>query len=192
MEYLLALDQQFFFLINHLPHAVWSDFIAEAASGFGYAWIIWLAIGIMLFVRKEEKDHWFWVPLGVAGILCYGLSEVLVKNIVMRSRPDILISTIIVRVMPGSYSFPSTHATVAFACAYLFSRKEIHWLWMYGLAVLVCISRIYLGHHYPLDVVGGAILGTVIGMVSMKLDEHLHRANRIFIIRSAKKRRKRI
>jgi len=163
MEFLFSLDQQVFFFINHLPHQEWTDFIAQAFSGFGYAWILWFIISVILFLRKEKKDHWFWVPLGIAILLCYGLSEVLFKNIVMRPRPDMLATSIVVGAIQRSFSFPSTHATVAFAFAYLFSRKEAHWFWMYALASLVCLSRIYLGHHYPTDVICGGFLGYFIG-----------------------------
>jgi undecaprenyl-diphosphatase len=189
MEFLRHIDTQLFFFINHLPHAWWSDFLGEAFSGFGYAWIIWLVISVLLFIRKEKKDHWFWVSLGIAAFLCYILSEVLFKNIVMRPRPDMFTSTIVVGLTPGSFSFPSTHATIAFAFAYLFSRKEAHWLWLYGLAGLVCFSRMYLGHHYTIDVIGGMILGTVIGMVSLILDEILHKTKRFAVRHSSKKRK---
>lgn len=161
------LDTQLFFFINHLPHTPWSDTLAEGLSGFGYTWIVWVIIGMGLVIRNERKSHWFWVPLGVAIGLCFFLSELLGKHIVGRVRPDMLPGTIVVGSVPLGFSFPSTHTTVAFACAYVFSRKEVHWGWIYLLAVLVGLSRIYLGHHYPVDVVAGAVLGTGIGWVSI-------------------------
>lgn len=179
MDFLLFLDRQVFFFINHLPHTSWADFIAEAFSGFGYAWIIWFVIAVILFIRKETKDHRFWIPLGIAAMLCYVLSEVFFKNITMRARPDLLITTLVIGDIPRSFSFPSTHATVAFAYAYIFSRKELHWIWLYILAGLVCFSRIYLGHHYPIDVIGGMMLGTVIGMCSLKLEDHVYKTKHV-------------
>jgi undecaprenyl-diphosphatase len=183
----LSLDTKVFFLINHLPHTFWTDFFAEAFSGFGYAWIIWLGISMVLFIRKEKKDHWFWVPLGIAAVLCYVLSEVLFKDIFERPRPDALFGAIIVGSIPSSFSFPSTHATVAFAFAYLFSRKDTHWMWIYALAVLVCFSRIYLGHHYPIDVLVGVLLGTGIGMAGETADIYLHRIHRRLHHQNSKK-----
>ena len=192
MDTIQRIDTSAFFIINHLSHVWWSDFLSECFSGFGLSWIIWFIIGVILFIRKEKKDHWFWVPLCIAAISCYIFSEVLCKNIVMRPRPDMLSSAIVIGSVPRSFSFPSTHATVAFAFAYLFSRKELHWFWMYGLAFLVCISRIYLGHHYPIDVLGGMLLGTVIGMMSTLLDTVLHKTKRLAVRYSSKNKGKRI
>jgi len=192
MEFLGSLDTQTFFFINRLPHTPWSDIFAQALSGFGVSWILWFIIGVLLFVRKEKKDHWFWLPLFVAAVLCFFLSEVLFKNIVMRSRPDFLTGTIVVGAIPRSYAFPSTHATIAFAFAYLFSRQEVHWAWMYGLAFFVCVSRVYLGHHFPTDVLGGMLLGTTIGMVTMMIDRVLHRTKRAVLGPFSKKKGKQV
>lgn len=186
------LDTQLFFLINHLPHVWWSDYLAEACSGFGYAWMIWFVIGIVLFFRKERNDHWFWVPLGITALLCFGVSEVFLKYMVLRPRPDILDAAIVVGSVPDSFSFPSTHATVACAFAYLFSRKALHWGWLYTLAFLVCFSRIYLGHHYPIDVVGGILVGSGIGWVSVGFNRILHRWYHRIFDSSSKKRRKKL
>jgi len=191
MHQLISFDTQFFFFLNHAPHPWWTDLVGEALSGFGFAWILWLGISVLLFIRKERKDHWFWVPLGIAAGLCYILSEITLKQWFGRVRPDALDGTILVGTIPGSFSFPSTHATVAFACAYLFSRKEAHWGWMYMLAFFVGLSRIYLGHHYPIDVLGGAVFGTGIGVVSGWVDTVLHSFHQRVYHPMSKKRIKR-
>jgi undecaprenyl-diphosphatase len=67
-------------------------------------------------------------------------------------------------------SFPSTHATIAFAAAYVIGKAEKSWRGAsFVLAVAVALSRIYLGNHYPSDVVVGALLGLLVGVVSMRL-----------------------
>lgn len=64
----------------------------------------------------------------------------------------------------GTFSFPSNHALNNFAIAIFFSRfyKDLKWV-LFITASLVAISRVYLGLHYPSDILGGAIIGLVIG-----------------------------
>jgi membrane-associated phospholipid phosphatase len=96
--------------------------------------------------------------------IAFGLSSLVstvVKALVDRPRPtfDPLVD------LPASASFPSGHATTAFAaavaCAVLIPRLKWPAL---TLATLVAVSRVYLGVHYVFDVVAGALLGTAVGL----------------------------
>ncbi len=175
MELARLLDFNLFLAINHLPHTVWTDWVAQLLSGFESGWIIWAIIGVGIFIAEERKNHTFWFPMGIAGALSFLFAEVVFKYSVARIRPAFLSEAILIGSLPHSYSFPSTHATVAFAFAYLFSvKKPVLKGWLYVLAVLVCFSRVYLGHHYPLDVVGGGILGTAIGLFSVYFEHAVY------------------
>jgi undecaprenyl-diphosphatase len=64
--------------------------------------------------------------------------------------------------MPHSFSFPSGHTATSFAAAYAVARTlGRRWAWLYAVAALIAFSRLYLGVHYPADVLGGIILGTL-------------------------------
>lgn len=167
MEILLALDRQLFSIINGTFHAPVLDAIAVMFSGVGRAGIIWFIIAIVLFIQEEKKDHWFFAPFLFAGGLSYFVSELLLKPLVGRIRPSLDMGASIVGNQSTDPSFPSGHATIAFAMAVVLSRKEPKWKWIfYSLAVLISLSRIYLGVHYPLDVIAGGIIGLVIGSLS--------------------------
>lgn len=172
---LLSFDQSLFLSINHLPHTSLTNTLGLLLSGVGTAGILWFLLGLFLFFREEKKDRWFFAPLFLAGALSWSIVEVVLKPLVARSRPALELGTIIVgSSMNDSYSFPSGHATIAFAMAVVLSKKEPKWRWMfYVLAVLISLSRILLGKHYPLDVIVGGFLGWCMGYFSLWLAKRM-------------------
>jgi membrane-associated phospholipid phosphatase len=99
-----------------------------------------------------------------ADFLGQGISSLL-RQAIPRDRPPLrypepepLVGT------PSSHSFPSGHATSSFACATILTAAAPRYgPLFYLLALAIGFSRIYNGVHYPLDIVGGAILGVAIG-----------------------------
>jgi membrane-associated phospholipid phosphatase len=64
---------------------------------------------------------------------------------------------------PTQLSFPSAHASTSFAAAGLYARLGLPARVLYALAVKLSLSRLYLGVHYPSDVLAGALLGAIVG-----------------------------
>lgn len=174
MENLLALDTQLFFAINHLPHSFIADWMALFLSGVGSAGIIWIIIGVLLFLREETKHHRFFIPfLGVLG-LSWVVVEQAIKWFVGRPRPGIDMGAYVVDSSAVWYSFPSSHSALSWAFVVVLSHYEPKYRGVYVvLAVLISLSRIYLGVHYPLDVLAGAGLGLVIGTISLQAQSFL-------------------
>jgi glycosyltransferase 2 family protein len=106
--------------------------------------------------------------LGLAGSLVWLLAKV-VKQVVERGRPAELLNEVVLRNAPATGNgYVSGHAAVAFALAavvapYLGRRGRII-VWL--LATLVCIGRVFVGAHLPLDIVGGAAFGFAIGSLA--------------------------
>lgn len=162
------MDTQLFFAINHLPHTNLTDAVAAALSGAGTAGMIWFIIALIMFLREEKKDHWFFAPFLFAGGASYLISEIILKPLVGRVRPSLEMGAIIVGTQSNDPSFPSGHATIAFAMATVLSRVEPRWkLWLYLVATLIALSRVFLGQHYPLDVLAGSLLGWGIGIITL-------------------------
>jgi membrane-associated phospholipid phosphatase len=76
----------------------------------------------------------------------------------------------------GKYSFPSSHAANHFGLAcfwfysiHLLTRQKWYWLWVW--AFLICYAQVYVGIHFPLDMLGGAFLGLISGLALAKLFE---------------------
>lgn len=177
MQLPLALDRQLFLLINHLPHPPLVDGAAMILSGIGTAGMIWIFLGVVLFIREERKDHWFFLPLITSFLLAWLAIEAYVKPWFGRIRPMPNWGAQLIIDSPGSYSFPSGHATVAFALATVLSAKEPRWKWwFYLLAAAIATSRVYLGVHFPADVIAGGVLGLIIGYASVWLGREAKRA----------------
>jgi undecaprenyl-diphosphatase len=167
MDTFLGFDTQLFFFINHLPHVPLADALAGFMSGIGESGFIWFALGAWLVFREEHKDHQFFLPLAVAGFSVWMIVDFILKPLVARLRPSSALdaATVVGGYLSG-YSFPSGHAAFAFALATVLSYREPRWTkWLYTLASLVALSRIYLGYHYPVDVIAGGLLGWGIGLL---------------------------
>lgn len=172
---MMNIDTGVFLFINHLPHTAISDGVAKFFSLIGTAGIVWLVIGGLLFLKEERKHHLFFAPIVAAGGISYVLVELIVKPLVARMRPSVEMGAIIVGNVKNDFSFPSGHATIAFAMAVVLSECEPKWKgWFITLAVAIALSRVYIGVHYPLDVVFGALLGWGIGVNILWIRKRYH------------------
>jgi undecaprenyl-diphosphatase len=170
MDWLLSVDTQVFFLINHVPHVGFIDSLGLFLSGIGEAGMVWFVIGAYFFFKEESKDQRLFIPLGLAGAIAWSISELILKPLVARLRPSsALDAATVVGGFPLGYSFPSTHAALAFALAVVLAYKEPKWKkGLFLLAFAISLSRVYLGHHYPIDVIVGGLIGWGIGTLVIR------------------------
>ncbi len=126
--------------------------------GYGYIWAA-LALALILFGGPQDKLN---VLVGLATLIVVVAICQALKHGVDRPRPAFFRRGFHHQFLTPS-SFPSNHTAVAFAMAYVVARLYPAWhtvLLLYALAGLIGLSRVYLREHYPLDVLGGAALGT--------------------------------
>jgi undecaprenyl-diphosphatase len=125
------------------------------------------------------RRPWFFVALVTATLAADGLS-LLLRQWIGRDRPPLVYAEPRPLVgLPHSGAFPSGHAATAFAAATVIawaSRRLA--IPVYVLATLVAWSRIYVGVHWPLDVMGGAVLGTLVAIALLRLLEAPRRSLR--------------
>ena len=117
------------------------------------------------------------VHLLVAGLAAYLLARLL-KELVGRGRPGDLLAEVQLRgADDAGQGFPSGHAAVAVALAcVLLPHVAGRWRWAVGAAaLLVCLARVHVGAHLPLDVVGGAALGVACASAVLLVAEHRSR-----------------
>jgi len=179
LESLQSYDSEIFLALNGL-HADWFDGIMKGISG---KWI-WVPFYVMLLFMIWRRNRWLHsessVRRTVLCLVCIALAITLsdqvcasvLRPIFCRPRPANADSPIheLVHVVNnyrgGHYGFPSCHAANSFALAAfiaLFFRVRAAVWGMFGWAVLLCYSRIYLGVHYPGDLLVGALVGAASG-----------------------------
>lgn len=140
------------------------DVAMRFISSLGSAWTS-VGLCLLLWSLPGYRGHAVPVSFSVAG--SHMMVQAL-KRLIRRGRPYMVspsIRTVTSRLFDGS--FPSGHTTAAFSIAGIFSATTGAALPLWTLAGLVGVSRVYLGHHYPTDVLGGAAIG--IGFASLTI-----------------------
>ncbi|MDE2059293.1 MAG: phosphatase PAP2 family protein [candidate division NC10 bacterium] len=174
LERLREWDETGFHLINGSLRNRFLDLLMPFVSNkWNFALPAAALLGYVLLFRPK-RDRIIAVS-AIALILLTDETSQLLKDLFQRIRPcGVLNATACLRVR--SFSFPSNHAANMFALAtflsYNYSRSGFVW---FLAAALVGYSRIYVGSHYPLDVLGGALWGVLIGMLGAAAVRHLLR-----------------
>jgi undecaprenyl-diphosphatase len=171
LDQIIHLDQSArFWVITH--RLGWLDGGMWILGVIGRGGLVWLVIGLtVMLIRRATPAVLFELMLAI--VLASLLANHVLKPLVSRERPFVSTPEILViGARPGDASFPSGHAANAFAGATVLARRlrAQRGVW-WALAALIAYSRIYLGVHYPLDVIGGALLGYVCGVVAGRVGE---------------------
>lgn len=166
-HHLIQIDQALLSFISNLPHPYWLNTFMALVSLIGTGGGI-LLLGSLFIGYLEERFEL--LPDTVLTVTYTTLlTEFGLKPLFARPRPPAVYQLYTTSIF-ASYSFPSGHTTTAFALATLLARRSPrHSLWLFLLALLIGASRVYLGVHYPLDVIAGIVLGTGIGELAHRL-----------------------
>jgi decaprenylphosphoryl-5-phosphoribose phosphatase len=160
---LARLDSRLLYAMRTRFHGSAAETVGRCLGRIGEYGAVWFLIGIVLaFVDPDNGEDW--VVAGLLGPISIGLNFV-VKVIVRRPRP-VLVGLPPLGGAPSSLSFPSAHATSSFACATAMTRIAPEAAILFVLAAAIAACRPYLGMHYPSDVLGGALLGTALGLLA--------------------------
>ena len=172
MEWLLEKDGQLLrWLMEQFSHPV-LDEMMQFVSSLGNKGMVWIGIGILLLLlgvkNKKRRNGGLLVLLSLA--VNFLACNVILKPLVDRTRPYYVLDYTPLIPPVGDPSFPSGHTSASFAAAtaiYAINRK---WgLAAYLLAAVMGFSRLYLGVHFPTDVLAGALVGTAAALAVVRL-----------------------
>lgn len=135
---------------------------------------IWIMITMALLCFKKTRKSGI---LAVVALLCaFLIDNVILKNVIARTRPYEVIDGLQILIQKQKdYSFPSGHTGSSFAAAIIFFQTlpKKYGISAIVLASLIGISRLYVGVHYPSDVICGFLIGMIIGIVVNRLYEYI-------------------
>ncbi|MDO9045958.1 MAG: phosphatase PAP2 family protein [Methanobacteriaceae archaeon] len=170
---LYHMDLNLFYFFNLHIHNPSLDVLMPLITmpGTHIFWII-ICIGLYIFGGQKGKQTAFLCIIAL--FIAFFASEIL-KFILARPRPyEVLSGTRHLMDVMG-YSLPSGHSTAAFAAFTVIGVKYGYLYIFLGLAIMVAISRIYMGLHYPSDVLAGALLGIFCSLIVLKYEGKLIR-----------------
>lgn len=173
LDFLYSIDVAVFYFINNSLANPVTDKIMPFITNEN-SWILVYIFFWFILLFKGGK-HRVIIAIFILLMITFSdqLSSVHLKIWLGRIRPcNVLPDVHLLVSCTNSYSFPSSHAVNNFAAAIFVSYfyKNLKWP-LFSIAFIVSLSRIFVGVHYPSDIIGGAILGLIIGYIFAKLTD---------------------
>lgn len=170
-----GLELAVFRVLNDLPTGLYRLFLVITQAGS-----MWILFGATLMLVGLKRSRLALRLFGV-GVTAFVTTEIF-KFVIARPRPASLLSDVFVRDhLVLNYGFPSGHTAIATAMGLILVAtvpRPYKWLCWLGI-LLVAISRVYLGVHAPLDVVGGFNIGVIVICLSLLIDGKLAAVRKI-------------
>jgi undecaprenyl-diphosphatase len=161
LQFIQSIDNNILLFIQENLRSGFLNAVMLFFSGLGTAGLVWIAAGIAMIITKKYRRT------GILLLVCLAvtwvLNDLVIKNLVQRPRPYVSLPGLEVLVpLRSDFSFPSGHSSTSFACAFVITRMNgRRWALAYIVAAMIALSRLFVGVHYPSDVLAGALFGTL-------------------------------
>ncbi|GAA0797212.1 phosphatase PAP2 family protein [Faecalicatena orotica] len=174
MSYLLQLDGDILLFIQQYLRHDWMTPFWKFITSLGNAGWFWIVLSIVLLLFKRTRK------IGITAIIALAIgaliTNVALKNLVARIRPYEVVDGLRLLIeRQRDYSFPSGHTCASFAAALVYYKMAPR---KWGipaviLASLIAFSRLYVGVHYPSDVLAGLLIGIFAAWAALKLSGYI-------------------
>lgn len=161
-------------------HTPLLDKILAFITSLGNAGIIWIVLAVVLLILPKTRKTG--IIVAAALLMDLVLCNLILKNLVARVRPyDVNTAIAILIKKPLDFSFPSGHTAASFAAmtALFLAKMKKAWIAALVLAVLIAFSRLYFYMHYPTDVLGGAVVGILSGIIGYAIVEKIDKRRKV-------------
>lgn len=171
MHGLLHLDGQILLWLQEMVRGPLLTKFFTFFTQLGNSGALWIVLALLMLCHpRTRRAGWCALIAMLLGLLC---TNVVLKHLVHRTRPWHLLHGLLPLVKElDPNSFPSGHTTAAFAAGVTWFRT-LPWRWARNgalvLAVLMGFSRLYVGVHFPTDVLAGAVVGTLCALLALRL-----------------------
>lgn len=165
-------DVRLFYLFNNGLANSFFDLIMPLASALATGEFLAL-VGMVLFVSRKKEYKTAGLLLLAGLTLSYNITFIL-KYLVARPRPYMFLAGVHLLAESDGPSLPSGHAVMAFMAATVMAPavKRYAAAMIFIIAAIAGFSRIYMGVHFPLDVLAGAIIGSILGYILIRIYEN--------------------
>lgn len=167
-EYLESIDASVFVFINSSMSNSISDFLMPIVTNDWLLRIVYGLTMVLLLIRGDKRQRWIVAVSALVLLASDQLAAGLLKPLIGRIRPCHSISDVHLLINCSSaFAMPSAHAANAFGQAALFGTAWPNTrCYLYFLAAVIALSRIFVGVHYPGDILVGAALGILLGVMA--------------------------
>lgn len=164
LDRILIADENIFLQVNSIYSPGWDlVFLIITYAGSVFLWVF---VTLVFWLKRKRKL----ATLMICALVIDTILTVVLKNLFLRPRPFETYPDANILDAETGFSFPSGHSERAFSAATIigsfYTKARIP---LFILAILVAFSRIYLGVHYPLDVIYGAFNGVLVGILCLSL-----------------------
>lgn len=166
LDYLSSIDTTLFLFINVTLQNPVTDWLMPIITSDNLLRILFAVSMLLLLWKGDTKMRWLVLFAIITVAIADQVSSNFLKHLIARQRPCHTLTNINLLVgCGGGYSMPSSHATNAFAVATMFAIQVKRIApYLYGFASIIALSRIFVGVHYPFDVLMGGIVGIMVGI----------------------------